>query len=125
MNKRYKILFIITTVITSLAVLIIYLAFDKYFNDVYKNNTELAILESKRDFLKYTVENQISRIEDEIRYERECFEKRRDEIALALQTPPTSKRQDLIAFVVDISKTMSTKCVDLCSVGQKNIGASL
>lgn len=98
MNKRYKILLIITTVITSLAVLIIYLAFDKYFNDVYKNNTELAILESKRDFLKYTVENQISRIEDEIRYERECFEKRRDEIALALQTPPTSKRQDLIAF---------------------------
>ena len=98
MNKRYKILFIITTVITSLAVLIIYLAFDKYFNDVYKNNTELAILESKRDFLKYTVENQISRIEDEIRYEREFFEKRRDEIALALQTPPTSKRQDLIAF---------------------------
>ncbi len=70
LNKRYKILFIITTVITSLAVLIIYLAFDKYFNDVYKNNTELAILESKRDFLKYTVENQISRIEDEIRYER-------------------------------------------------------
>ena len=98
MNKRYKILLIITTVITSLAVLIIYLAFDKYFNDVYKNNTELAILESKRDFLKYTVENQISRIEDEIRYEREFFEKRRDEIALALQTLPTSKRQDLIAF---------------------------
>ncbi len=37
----------------------------------------------------------------------ECFEKEEIEIALALPIDTTSKRQDLIAFVVDISKTMS------------------
>lgn len=98
MKDRYKILLFVTILITSLAVLIIYLAFDKYFNEIYKNNTELALMESKKDFLKSTVENQIVRIEDEISFERECFEKRRDDISLALRVDPPAGRKELINF---------------------------
>lgn len=98
MRDRHKILFLVTALITSLSVFIIYLAFDKYFNDIYKQNTELSILESKRDFLKFTVQNQISRIEDEIVHEKDCFQKRRDEISLTLDTFLPVNRAELINF---------------------------
>ena len=53
MRGRYKIIFLVTALIAAIAVFIIYGAFEKYFNDVYKHNTELSILESKKDFLYY------------------------------------------------------------------------
>ena len=50
MRGRYKIIFLVTALIAAIAVFIIYGAFEKYFNDVYKHNTELSILESKKGF---------------------------------------------------------------------------
>lgn len=98
LKKRFKMLFLVSTLITILTLFIIYIAFDRYFNDVYKLNTELSLLESKKDFLKFTVENQIVRIENAIVSERECLRKRSDEISLTLQVNPPVGRQAVIDF---------------------------
>ena len=86
MRGRYKIIFLVTALIAAIAVFIIYGAFEKYFNDVYKHNTELSILESKKDFLKFTVENQIIRIEEETAYQESLFKNLKDELSLILDT---------------------------------------
>ncbi|MDY9920995.1 MAG: sensor domain-containing diguanylate cyclase [Synergistota bacterium] len=98
MKDRYKIFFFITAVISALAVLIIYVAFDKYFNEVYKQNAELSILESKKDFLKFTVDNQIIRIEEEIAYEESLLEDLKNEISLTLDALPPANSTELINF---------------------------
>ena len=98
MKDRYKILLLITAVISALAVLIIYVAFDKYFNEIYKHNAELSILESKKDFLKFTVNNQIIRIEEEIAYEESLLEDLKNEISLVLDSLPTANSTELINF---------------------------
>lgn len=98
MKDRYKILLLITAVISALAVLIIYVAFDKYFNEIYKHNAELSILESKKDFLKFTVDNQIIRIEEEIAYEKSLLEDLKNEISLTLDALPPAKSSELINF---------------------------
>ena len=86
MRGRYKIIFLVTALIAAIAVFIIYGAFEKNFNDVYKHNTELSILESKKDFLKFTVENQIIRIEEETAYQESLFKDLKDELSLILDT---------------------------------------
>ncbi|NLV81487.1 MAG: hypothetical protein GXZ18_00560, partial [Synergistaceae bacterium] len=98
MKNRYKILFLISTLVSILTLLIVYIAFDKVFSDVYKQNTELSLLESKKDFLKFTVENQIVRIEEQIVNEKECLRKRSKEISLTLQVFPLVGRQAVIDF---------------------------
>ncbi len=98
MRDRYKVLFLVTALITSVAVFIMYEAFDKYFNDVYKHNTELSILESKKDFLKYTVDNQIIRIEEEIAYEESLLEGLKDEISLILDALSPADSTKLVNF---------------------------
>lgn len=98
LKNRYKILFLISTLVSILTLLIVYIAFDKVFSDVYKQNTELSLLESKKDFLKFTVENQIVRIEEQIVNEKECLRKRSKEISLTLQVFPLVGRQAVIDF---------------------------
>lgn len=98
MRGRYKIIFLVTALIAAIAVFIIYGAFEKYFNDVYKHNTELSILESKKDFLKFTVENQIIRIEEEIAYQESLFKDLKDELSLILDTLPPANSTELINF---------------------------
>jgi diguanylate cyclase (GGDEF)-like protein len=98
LKDRYKIFFLITSVISALAVLIIYVAFDKYFNEVYKHNAELSILESKKDFLKFTVDNQIIRIEEEIAYEESLLKDLKNEISLTLDALPPANSTELINF---------------------------
>ena len=98
LRDRRKTMLFVTSLITILSVFIIYVAFDKYFNDVYKHNTELSLLESKKDYLQFTVQNQIVRIENEIANQKECFKKRSEEILLTLQVGPPVGRQAVIDF---------------------------
>ena len=98
MRDRYKILFLVTALITFIAVFIIYQAFEKYFNDIYKQNTELSILESKKDFLKFTVENQIIRIEEEIASQENLLRDLKDELSLILDGLVPANSSDLVSF---------------------------